>query len=174
MGYPPARPARTRINPAMRAASADRERTVDVLKAGFAEGRLTQDEYDERMGAAYESRTYGELEALVADLPVGPLPFAAEPSAITGTAWQTQPSTNTNSMALASMILGLAEFPTMGLTFVPAIICGHIARAQMRRTGERGDGAAIAGLVLGYAALALFSFVLVAFVLFVSRQSGRG
>ncbi len=33
----------TQMNPAMRAASADRERAVDVLKAGFTEGRLTQD-----------------------------------------------------------------------------------------------------------------------------------
>ena len=45
----------------MRASSADRERTVDVLKAGFAEGRLTQDEYNDRMGRAYSARTYGEL-----------------------------------------------------------------------------------------------------------------
>ena len=37
----------------MRAASADRERVVDVLKAGFTEGRLTQDEYNDRMGRAY-------------------------------------------------------------------------------------------------------------------------
>ena len=47
----------------MRASSADRERTVDVLKAGFAEGRLTQDEYNDRMGRAYSARTYGELTA---------------------------------------------------------------------------------------------------------------
>ena len=37
------------MSPTMRAASADRERAVDVLKAGFTEGRLTQDEYNERM-----------------------------------------------------------------------------------------------------------------------------
>ena len=48
----------------MRAASADRERAVDVLKAGFAEGRLTQDEYNDRMGRAYAARTYGEHKVL--------------------------------------------------------------------------------------------------------------
>ena len=58
----------------MRASSADRERAVDVLKAGFAEGRLTQDEYDDRMGRAYAARTYGELAALTSDLPAGVLP----------------------------------------------------------------------------------------------------
>ncbi len=64
----------TRMNPGMRAASADRERAVDVLKAGFAEGRLTQDEYNDRMGRAYAARTYGELMALTADLPAGAVP----------------------------------------------------------------------------------------------------
>ncbi len=34
---------------AMLAATADRERAIDVLKAGFAEGRLTQAEHDERV-----------------------------------------------------------------------------------------------------------------------------
>ena len=58
----------------MRASSADRERAVDVLKAGFAEGRLTQDEYNDRMGRAYAARTYGDLAALTTDLPAGPLP----------------------------------------------------------------------------------------------------
>ena len=76
-GYPigpgyPAQPAASHA--AMRASSADRERAVDVLKAGFAEGRLTQDEYNDRMGRAYSARTYGELMALTADLPAGVLP----------------------------------------------------------------------------------------------------
>ena len=62
------------MSPAMRAASADRERAVDVLKAGFTEGRLTQDEYNERIGRAYAARTYGELAAITADLPAGAMP----------------------------------------------------------------------------------------------------
>lgn len=36
----------------LRASTADRERAVDVLKAGFAEGRLTKDEYDDRVSQA--------------------------------------------------------------------------------------------------------------------------
>ena len=58
---------------AMRASDADRERAVDVLKAGFAEGRLSHEEYDQRVGAVYRSRTYGELTALARDLPQGPV-----------------------------------------------------------------------------------------------------
>jgi hypothetical protein len=63
------------VNPAWLAANADRERTVGVLRAGFTEGRLTQDELDDRITRAYAARTYGDLWALTADLPQGPLPY---------------------------------------------------------------------------------------------------
>jgi len=157
-GYPigpgyPAHPAGNQA--AMRASSADRERAVDVLKAGFAEGRLTQDEYNDRMGRAYTARTYGELAALTADLPAGVLP-----------AWPVQayqaPSTSTNSMAIASMVLGVAEFFTVGLTAIPAVVCGHIARRQIKQTAERGDGLATSGLVLGYMAIIFWSVLIAA------------
>jgi DUF1707 SHOCT-like domain/Domain of unknown function (DUF4190) len=155
---PPGYPAhqagqQARLHPSMRAASADRERAVDVLKAGFAEGRLTQEEYNDRMGRAYAARTYGELAELTADLPIGPLPFWPGPVY--------QPPAATNSMAIASMVLGVAEFFTMGLTAIPAVICGHIARRQMRMTSERGEGLATSGLVLGYMAI-IFWAVLIA------------
>lgn len=65
------------------AANADRERAVDVLRAGFAEGRLTQEEFNQRVARAYASRTYGELADLTADLPAGPLPAGAMPAAFT-------------------------------------------------------------------------------------------
>ena len=62
-------------NPAWLAGSADRERAVGVLRAAFTEGRLTQDELDDRVARAYAARTYGDLWALTADLPAGPLPY---------------------------------------------------------------------------------------------------
>jgi hypothetical protein len=141
-------------NAAMRAASTDRERAVDVLKAGFAEGRLTQEEYNFRMDRAYHAKTYGELAALTADLPAGAMP----------TVWPVpvyQPPVTTNSLARASLVLGVAEFFTMGLTAIPAIICGHMAKREMRQTGQRGDGLATSGLVLGYMAV-IFWGVLIA------------
>jgi len=63
------------VNPGWLASSADRERAVGVLRAGFTEGRLTQDELDDRIGRAYAARTYGDLWALTADLPAGALPY---------------------------------------------------------------------------------------------------
>jgi hypothetical protein len=67
------------INPAWLAASADRERAVGVLRAGFTEGRLTQEELDERVAEAYAARTYGQLWALTSDLPTGALPYPQFP-----------------------------------------------------------------------------------------------
>jgi Domain of unknown function (DUF1707) len=56
-----------------RSSDADRERAIEVLKAAFAEGRLTREEHSERVQRVYHSRTYAELAELSADLPAGPL-----------------------------------------------------------------------------------------------------
>ena len=54
----------------LKASDADRERIVEQLRKHAAEGRLTMDEFEERMSAAYEARTYGALAELTRDLPV--------------------------------------------------------------------------------------------------------
>jgi hypothetical protein len=54
----------------LRASDADRERVVSRLREHAAEGRLTMDEFEDRMRQAYEARTYGELATLTRDLPV--------------------------------------------------------------------------------------------------------
>jgi hypothetical protein len=64
----------------MRAGHDDREQVIAELKAAFVQGRLDQDELEERAGRAVASRTYGELAALTADIP-DPAPSAAAPSA---------------------------------------------------------------------------------------------
>jgi len=158
--------AQARMGLAMRAASADRERAVDVLKAGFTEGRLTQDEYNERISQAYAAKTYGELAAITADLPAGALP-AVFPVPMY------QPPVTTNSLARASLVLGVAEFFTMGLTAIPAIICGHMAKREMRQTGQRGDGLATSGLVLGYMAV-IFWGILIALSIVGAMISASG
>ena len=57
----------------IRASDADREVVVDALREAFSEGRLTLDEFDERMSAAYASRTWGQLRELTFDLPTQPV-----------------------------------------------------------------------------------------------------
>jgi DUF1707 SHOCT-like domain len=54
---------------ALRASDADREHVVERLREAAAEGRLLAEELEHRLGAALSARTYGELDAVVADLP---------------------------------------------------------------------------------------------------------
>ena len=54
----------------MRAGDADRERLVEQFREQHAAGRLTLDEFDERMPGAYAAKTYGELRTLTRTLPV--------------------------------------------------------------------------------------------------------
>jgi hypothetical protein len=125
----------------LRASDADRERLVEVLKTGFAEGRLSQDEYNLRMERAYLARTYGELGALVSDLPAHGYPV--------------QQPVKANSLAVASLVCGILEI-FFGFTAIPAVILGHKALRQIRQTGEPGRGMAKAGLILGWTAIGLF------------------
>jgi hypothetical protein len=50
-----------------------------TLKAALVQGRLTEDEYEERVGQAAVLRSRAELAALVADLPVGRMDAPARP-----------------------------------------------------------------------------------------------
>jgi hypothetical protein len=58
--------------PAVRASDAEREHVVSRLRDASAEGRLTLEEFVQRMTAAYDARTHAELDELVRDLPTGP------------------------------------------------------------------------------------------------------
>ncbi|POX41806.1 hypothetical protein C3486_07635 [Streptomyces sp. Ru73] len=141
----------------MRASHADRERAVDVLKAGFAEGRLTQDEYEQRVARAYRAVTYTDLQLLVGDLPQGPVPLqppmVLPPPAVPPTFLPLPEPQRTNPAATGAMICGLLTPLTWGVTAVPAVILGHKARTEIRRSGERGDGMALTGVVLGWLAI---------------------
>jgi hypothetical protein len=144
----------------LRASTADRERAIDLLKAGYAEGRLTKDEYDARAGRAFAARTLGELAVVTADLPGG------HPGA---PAWPSAPA-RTNPLAVGALACGVGQLFLGPLATVPAVVLGHMARREIRRTGEDGMGLATAGLVLGWTGAALvvlaclFIVVLVALV----------
>jgi hypothetical protein len=68
----------------------------------------------------------------------------------------------TNSSAVASLVFGIMSWflcPLLG--GVLAVIFGHVARGQIRRTGEGGGGMATAGLVLGYIHLVAVALITV-------------
>jgi hypothetical protein len=137
----------------MRASDADREWTVEYLKGAFTEGRLDTEEYDARVGHALAARTHADLEAILADLRVAPAMAPAIPR-------------QTNSLAIASLICGLGQLLLYPLATIPAIVLGHVARRQIQRTGEAGSGMALAGLLLGWAGLAIGLVVLAGILLF--------
>jgi hypothetical protein len=221
----PAQPTANQVA-TMRASNADRERTVDVLKAAYAEGRLTPEEYNDRIELVYRAQTYGQLSGIVHDLPSGPMPvpyltpapgipaaFAPYPQTgyqlaayplpypqpypdLYGRPYappyphmQLMPSPytygrpfdpyanpfappprlrRTNGLAVASLVLALAQLPTLGLTALPALICGHIAKGQIRERGDDGEGMAVAGIVLGWLGVGLW----VLFVFLSASSSG--
>src|SRR5919198_5188572 len=69
--------------PEPRDSDADRERVAEVLRDALTEGCLDREEFDERLGAAYQARTYAELEPLTRDLPAAGVtaPLTAGPAA---------------------------------------------------------------------------------------------
>ena len=121
----------------MRTSDVDRDRVVERLNVAFSEGRLSKDEYDGRLENAFSGRTYADLDQIVTDLP-----------AVRGTV--ATPVTRTNGLAMASLVCGLAQFAFGPLAAIPAIVLGHVARQQIKRSGEQGAGLALAGLILGW------------------------
>jgi hypothetical protein len=139
----------------MRAAAADRERTLDVLKAAYGEGRLTAAEFESRTARTMAAKYYGELAAIVADLPTGPFapqgPPGYYPAAV--------PVAPTNGLAVGSMVCSLIGL-IMPLMLVPGLVMGHIARDQIRAREQRGDGFAVSGLVFGYLGVAFWVLII--------------
>jgi len=53
----------------LRASDEDRDQIAERLRKATGEGRLLAEELEERLEATFSARTYGELDAVVADLP---------------------------------------------------------------------------------------------------------
>jgi len=66
------------IDPNLRASDSDREAVAQQLRDHYAAGRITLDEFDERTTTTYAAKTFGDLDGLLADLPVAEVvPIAA-------------------------------------------------------------------------------------------------
>ena len=68
------------LNDRIRISDSDRDRAAAQLRDYYAEGRLTTEELDERVTAALQAQTAGDLRRLMADLP-RPVPAAGGPGA---------------------------------------------------------------------------------------------
>jgi Domain of unknown function (DUF1707) len=96
---------------AIRASDADREQVVDRLHKASTEGRIASDELEHRVSTALKARTYGELEATVADLP-GPRSRTAPTQRRTVPTWALS-ALRSNPMLLLFVIPGLAVTAAM-------------------------------------------------------------
>ena len=63
-----------------RASDADREQVAERLRVASTEGRLHDDELEDRLAATFSARTYGELDRVVSDLPAPPAPRQRQPA----------------------------------------------------------------------------------------------
>jgi hypothetical protein len=80
----------------------------------------------------------------------------------------------TNSLAVVSFVVGIASYVALPLVGgIVAIVLGHLARGQIRRTGESGSGFALAGLILGYVnvVLTVIAFAALAIVVAIAGYS---
>lgn len=73
----------------------------------------------------------------------------------------------TNSLAIASLVTGILSWVLCPfLAAVLAVIFGHVARGQVKQSGEGGGGMALAGLILGYVNIGLSAVFVVFYILF--------
>jgi hypothetical protein len=139
----------------MRATDRDRESATELLKEHYATGRLSREEYDVRLGQLLTATTYAQLDGATLDL----MPRAQYPD---------RPAVptpvKTNNLAVASIVCAALQPVTGMTTAIPAIILGHLARGQIKRTGEDGKTMATWGLALGWAGVGVVVLVLLAIV----------
>jgi uncharacterized membrane protein len=145
-----------------RASDRDRDRAAALLQTAYADGRLTRDDYEVRLGQVLSAQVIAQLDAATADL-VAPAPMRVQAS-----------NGRTNSLAIASLVCGAAQLMIGPLTTIPAIALGHAARRQIRRTGEDGSDLAVWGLALGYAGLALIVLAIITLSVIVVAVTHHG
>jgi hypothetical protein len=153
----------------MRASDDDRAKVQEVLNGAFAEGRLTQQEWEQRANDLATAKTYADLDRLTADLPGHSLvPQYAPP----GPLEPRHAPQRTNGVAVAALVCGIGQVVAFWPATILAIVLGHKARRDIRRTGEQGDGLALAGMLLGYVGLGL-SLLVVLILVFGVVSSGQ-
>jgi len=141
------------MDDSLRVSDADRDSVTAQLRDHFAAGRITSGELDERLSAALNAKTFGDLRRIMADLP-GPVPapLGAAPSPLRATpAWAVRrrhppfPPLILLALVAALLIPGtgwvLAAFLNMILLFwLTAFVVGVFAfgRSQRRRHHHGG------------------------------------
>lgn len=146
--------------------------SLGQMRQWITEGRVNAQTRVQEAGAA-EWKAAGEFPEL-GFAPAGGVPHAgpSAPSPLAG-----QASAPQSALAITSFVLGLLSLTCLGLlTGIPAVICGHLARARARRSPGQygGAGFALAGLIMGYAGFLLTLAILSGvFLPALTRARGR-
>ena len=69
------------------------------------------------------------------------------------------PVPKTNGLAIASLVCSLLGLATCAATSILGVIFGHLAKSQIKQSGEEGEGMALAGMIVGYIGLAIFALI---------------
>jgi hypothetical protein len=140
------------MDDSIRVSDADRDRVTAQLRDHFAAGRITPGELDERLSAALNAKTFGDLRRITADLP-GPVPApagAAPPPLRATPAWAVRrhpPFPPLILLALLAVLLIpgaswlLAAFVTVILPFwLMAFVAGAFAFGRSQRRWHHHEG----------------------------------
>jgi hypothetical protein len=76
---------------------------------------------------------------------------------------QFQRTESTPGLAIASLLLSISSFVVLPLIgSIAGVVCGHMARSQMRREGRTGEGngVALAGVIIGWVGIAFYTALL--------------
>ena len=133
---------------------------LETVRSRLADGSLLGGDLGWHEGAA-DWLPLSAIPALAGGATPPPVPAGAFPAQRMSAAYAAPP--RTSGLALASMILGILSFLTVGLTSLPAVICGHLSLSRIKKAAGAvsGHGFAVAGLVMGYVGLCFFAlFVL--------------
>jgi hypothetical protein len=95
-------------DPSLRAGDADRERIADRLRVAHTEGRIDLAEFQQRLERCYESKTFGELDQLVRDLPFEQQPARRSTSA---PGWTVRLAAMATIVAVLSVLVAVSAGP---------------------------------------------------------------
>jgi Domain of unknown function (DUF1707) len=117
-------------NPDVRVSDADRDRAASLLREHHAAGRLTAEEFGDRLDRAFTAKTVGEIDGLLKDLPTIDL-YRLPDAVLTRQPRQRQPSRPSSARRgsgawLAAwgvwFTLSLVSFVVWGLTTAPGYV----------------------------------------------------
>jgi DUF1707 SHOCT-like domain len=134
--------------PEVRASDHDRDRVLDVLRAAVEDGRLTADEFEERMTAAMSSRTLGELAVLTGDLVAGAGPATPQPEDVVRIDQRGGSVRRTGRWVVPRRLELRLSWCDVTLDFTQAVIIDDTLRVDMKMRGGSLILAAGPGIVV--------------------------